>query len=189
MSEIKTIINNNYLARYVNELDAIQKQPNSQEKKIMLENVIQNFINQQKADNDKAKVVPNYNHNCYNPYFKQKYNPSIATPTNHHELTRDGMFNQLDHYAYNKEWCKLEQFHKMVKIREYYDFMPSCEFKTYLLEQFNALIVAKQLNKNTHVIYDVSKQKIVSIPALKYNKYNIGAVGDFSDIVHFKCAR
>ena len=146
-----------------------------------MENIIKGFIEQQRVDNSNK---PKETTSGYNPY-RNKYDKSI-NPINY-ELSRDDMFNQLDHFTYSKEWKKLEPCHKIIKIREYYEYMPTSEFKQHLLNRLSMLIMAKKLNKNIHVIYDKNKRKIISIPALKF-KLNFNNTDDntnFDNIINF----
>ena len=87
-----------------------------------------------------------------------------------------GIFNQSDNYLYKKPWNKLAQIHKILKIKQYVKTQLGLTDKKYENELINELIgyvKNKILSKKKTVNYDFNKEKIISIPNLKFsnNKY------------------
>jgi hypothetical protein len=74
-------------------------------------------------------------------------------------------------YIYKKEWNKLNNIHKIIKIKEYINNLPiNNTEKEELKEKMIKLVKTKKLTKKTSVVYDIVNSRIVNIPCLEYKK-------------------
>lgn len=77
--------------------------------------------------------------------------------------------------VYNKPWQKLNQIHKVLKIKEFVNNLSniSDEDKKKLSENLVELVKNKILTKKENVVYDDDNCKVIGIKNLKYenNKY------------------
>lgn len=82
-----------------------------------------------------------------------------------------------DDYIYKKEWNKLNNIHKIIKIKEFVNNLPitNSTIKQNLRNKLVELVKSKQLTKKKSVNYDIINCRIVNIPCLqlKDNKYVI----------------
>lgn len=82
-----------------------------------------------------------------------------------------------DEYLYRKPWNKLNNIHKMIKLKEFVNNLPinNNSDKIELKNKLTKMVKSKQLTKKTSVNYDDVNCRIVSIPCLqvKNNKYVI----------------
>jgi hypothetical protein len=80
----------------------------------------------------------------------------------------------IEQNLYKQPWNKLKPFHRVVKIKEYVESAyEGCSFQKKLLNDLNILITDNKLSTDKSVKYDTVTQKIVSIPAIKFNKDNV----------------
>jgi hypothetical protein len=81
-----------------------------------------------------------------------------------------------DDYVYKKQWNKLNNIHKIIKLKEYVNNLDiNNNEKPLLKNELIKLIKDKTLTKKYSVNYDDINCRIVSIPILQYkdNKYVI----------------
>ena len=82
-----------------------------------------------------------------------------------------------DDYIYKKTWNKLNNVHKIIKIREFVNklLINNLENKKKLKDDLITLVKTKKLTKKNSVNYDSINGRIVSIPILEYknNQYCI----------------
>lgn len=76
------------------------------------------------------------------------------------------MFDQLDKVAYKRPWHRLNSVYKTHKLREYYADKDMDDILNKLIK----LVENKKLNTKKAVEYDPNTEKILSVPAVKYNK-------------------
>jgi hypothetical protein len=91
------------------------------------------------------------------------------------EIKINNIFSENIDYLFLKPWNKLNQIHKVIKIKEFINNLQSPinlkkEEKEKLKEDLLTLIKNKKKNK---ILYDESKGNIISISALSFvnNKY------------------
>lgn len=71
-------------------------------------------------------------------------------------------------FVYMKPWRRLQDFHKVVKIKEFVEERYKDEKNKGIIEKMLLeAIEKKQLNKDNYVKYDQNISKIIDIPALK----------------------
>ena len=84
-----------------------------------------------------------------------------------------------DEYVYKKPWNKLNNIHKIIKVKEFVDNLNTndIDMKKILKAQLVSLIKIKKINKNTDVNYDVTNGNIIAIPIIQYkdSKYIISS--------------
>lgn len=80
------------------------------------------------------------------------------------ENNLENMFKEIDKYNYMKTWNKLNDFHKIEKIKEFVNenYKNNVDLENLLIDAINE----KKLNTQKHVNYDPLKSKIISINAL-----------------------
>tara|TARA_E500000178_G_C16627669_1_gene576219 strand:+ start:121 stop:621 length:501 start_codon:yes stop_codon:yes gene_type:complete len=82
-----------------------------------------------------------------------------------------------DDYLYKKNWTKLSNVHKIIKLKEFVSqlLIDKIEDKEKLKEELTNLIKNKYLTKKDKVKYDEVKGKVIAIPVLSYKngKYYI----------------
>lgn len=96
------------------------------------------------------------------------------------KMDLDEYVKDMDVYVFKKQWQKLREFHKIMKIKEWVDSLPFNEKNTlgtvqenkdYLkTELCNGLKTKKFCKGKCKIIYDTEKMKIVSISSVVYNK-------------------
>lgn len=77
------------------------------------------------------------------------------------------IFNEIDKFAYREKWHRLNNVHKINKLREYFE---DNEIEEDIQNKLIDLVNAGKLNTKKYVEYDLEKEKIISIPVLKWNK-------------------
>ena len=106
-----------------------------------------------------------------NESIKEKHLKATAGKIDKIENT----FKNIDRYAYMKEWRKLTEFHKNVKLTEYFDttYRIKPEFAGYA-ERFKELATLISANKDYSndkcIDYDSSACIIKNIHVLRYNE-------------------
>ena len=82
-----------------------------------------------------------------------------------------------DEYIYKKPWNKLNNIHKIIKVKEFVNNLLSddIEMKKNLKIKLVNMIKERKITKKTDINYDVTNGIILSIPILQYvnNKYII----------------
>nr|QFG74503.1 MAG: hypothetical protein [Megaviridae environmental sample] len=93
------------------------------------------------------------------------YLNNILKSDEYNDVTSDILYSE--DYIYKKNWNKLNNIHKMIKIKEYINnnLNLSNNEKNTLVDQFEELIKSKKLKKND-IFYDVNNAKILSIDIL-----------------------
>lgn len=146
VNKLNKIINNNYRDRFATELQVKEERINSGEYEsaniTLLKQILENFDAQNVETNDNVESET-----------KQPLNIFVVT----------------DNMTYGREWKKLGTIHKMIKIKEYFDFLPKSEFKDKLIRDIEIIINTKKFKDPDHVIYDAQQQQITYIPSLEIN--------------------
>lgn len=70
----------------------------------------------------------------------------------------------IQNHMYNKEWIKLTNIHKIIKIKEYFKYMAETEYKNNIVNELVKLVNNNKLKNNNYVIYDKKNKKIIDIP-------------------------
>jgi hypothetical protein len=79
-----------------------------------------------------------------------------------------------DDYLYKKPWNKLNNIHKIIKIKEFINSKDiSLENKNNLISKLTFMIKNKKLMKTSDVEYNSELMKIISIPCLSQENKNI----------------
>ena len=85
--------------------------------------------------------------------------------------TNKSQFNEIEKLVYSKKWVNLQYFHKITKIKEYLDkIVTDNNERTKLVSAIGDMINTKKIKYNKHLVYDSSKQQIVSMAMLKQNE-------------------
>ncbi len=113
---------------------------------------------------------------------KHKIEVNVPIHTNitteqHNETNTETETILTDDYVYKKPWNKLNNIHKIIKIKEFVNdiMIDDIEMKKLLKNQLVNMIKEKKLTKKSDIEYDHINGKIISIPSLQFkqNKYNI----------------
>ena len=137
-------------------------------------------------DNIKENLYIKYLNNLCNSCIKQsinysylqniindlKKNENIITVFENNTET-DGMSEKID-YLYTKPWSKLNQIHKIIKIKEFINNLDITDLEKENLKD-DLIQIIKEKKKKNKIIYDDIKGKILSISTLTFSngKYNI----------------
>lgn len=79
------------------------------------------------------------------------------------------IFDEMNKYVYKKQWNKLNNIHKIIKIKEYVEekyINVTKKQKELIIQSLVSRIDAGTFNTKRYVIYDPSAEKILNIPAL-----------------------
>jgi len=98
---------------------------------------------------------------------------SIVETTNNNDTPVENTETDMkysDEYVYKKSWNKLNNIHKIIKIKEFIDNLNTndIEMKKKLKVQLVDMIKNKKLNKKTDVNYDMVNGNIIAIPIIQY---------------------
>ena len=129
----------------------------------------------------------NYFNNLLKQAKKNKLDASIIkkkiNDLNEDDLNDDTITNTetdrtfSDDYVYKKSWNKLNNVHKIIKIREFVNklLIDNEKDKNKLKKKLITLVKNKSITKKKSVNYDSVNGRIVSIPILEYknHKYQI----------------
>jgi len=86
---------------------------------------------------------------------------------------RDELFTEIDKYTYKKQWHLLPQFHKIVKLKEYFtNQYGDGEFQNIVLYEIIKIIENGGFNTKALVVYSSKNECIESIPGLKIDIEN-----------------
>lgn len=91
-------------------------------------------------------------------------------------LNTDTDIKSEDDYIYKKEWNKLNNIHKIIKIKEYVNNLSiNSTEKDVLKNTFINFVKNKKITKKSSVIYDIINCRIINIPCLEFKngKYTI----------------
>ncbi|ARF10815.1 hypothetical protein Hokovirus_3_88 [Hokovirus HKV1] len=139
---IKQIINNNFKTKYSNLLEHLEKQDQDQD-----QNQDQELINNIK------NILTNISNIKEIVQEVEKNDTQIAE-------------EDVQNYIYNKEWSKLANVHKMIKIREYFKYMADTDYKQKIINDLEILVNNNKLKNDKHVIYNKKTKSIIDIPVL-----------------------
>jgi hypothetical protein len=101
-----------------------------------------------------------------NKIINENYTDKVKKTNN----SLNNMFDEIEHSMYNKPWIKLQNYHKIIKLKEYIDKTFDKSQKKNIEKICIDSVNLGNLNKNNKVDYNVNEQKIISITALKKNK-------------------
>lgn len=158
--KLTEVINTNYRDKFVNELLTLQSVES-------LDNTVEETTNLRERIACLQKIISNFDINIQNAITEA----AAMTTSNLAEEQKDSVniFAATDKIIYSREWNRLAPIHKMIKIKEYFDFMPDSEFKAKLISEFETVINTKKMKDPEHIIYNNIIQKITSIPCLTIN--------------------
>jgi hypothetical protein len=91
-------------------------------------------------------------------------------------LNTDTDIKSEDDYIYKKEWNKLNNIHKIIKIKEYVNNLSiNSTEKDVLKNTFINFVKNKKITKKSSVVYDIINCRIINIPCLEFKngKYTI----------------
>lgn len=119
----------------------------------------------------KHSINYSYLQNIINELKKNESENILTNFENNSETER--MSEKID-YLYTKPWSKLNQIHKIIKIKEFVNNLDINKLEKENLKD-DLIKIIKEKNKKNKIIYDEIKGKILSISTLTFNneKYNI----------------
>lgn len=85
-------------------------------------------------------------------------------------------YRKMDHTTFNKQWSRLKEFHKIMKIKEYvyslhHNSQKNIDHQNALIEQLCVGLKEKKFAKKKHqIVYDNVAMVIVNINVLHYNE-------------------
>lgn len=83
------------------------------------------------------------------------------------EQQREAMTKEMSQYVYRKQWNKLHEFHKIVKIKEYVkEHVKEQKMQAEITEKLVAHISNGMINTKKYVVYDPNTEKILTLPCL-----------------------
>ena len=106
-----------------------------------------------------------------------KLNNNISTATESEPIPQVQQINTTDNHTelYKKPWNKLNQIHKILKIKEFINSLTNIDVneRNNLKDKLIGLIKNKVLSKKEKINYDENNGKIISLLNLEYknNKY------------------
>lgn len=83
---------------------------------------------------------------------------------------KDKYFEEIDKYIYKKPWNRLNNYHKIVKIKEFIKTEYPEIIQDKLLKEISQYAEDGKLNTKKHVEYDPKTESIKKIYAIKFNK-------------------
>ncbi len=90
----------------------------------------------------------------------------LELPWNEYSKDNINIIAATDKIIYSREWKRLAPIHRMIKLKEYFEFLPASGFKDNILVQLEELVNSKKLKDPEHIIYNNELQKITDIPCL-----------------------
>lgn len=81
------------------------------------------------------------------------------------------LFRDVDKFLYRKQWARLPEFHRIVKIKEYINSINELnpKQKKDFVEKIIKKIHSKEI-KNKNIVYDMDKEKIIKITGVGLEK-------------------
>jgi len=126
------------------------------------------LILQLKKNKNNTEYIEELLKNLNNDIIESETNTIINTDTD---------IKTEDDYIYKKEWNKLNNIHKIIKIKEYINSLPiNNTLESELLKgKLVKLVKTRKITKKDSVIYDTVNYRIINIKCLKIenNKYCI----------------
>jgi hypothetical protein len=153
--------------RWQNEIDAIEENDDSDDDEL-IEKYKKNIKKKVKPDKKISTIIKNNNKDSKSAIDnKDEIDPSII-PSN----ATLPMFQQIDYYLYKKPWLRLQEFHKLIKIREYINSLNIKDNeKKNLIELLEKKLKNKEL-KNKQITYVPKKEVITKISGVsELNEY------------------
>lgn len=158
--KLTEVTNTNYRDKFVNELSTLQAIEE-------LDNTVEETTNMRERIACLQQIISNLDTNIQNAITEA----AAMTASNLADEQKDSVniFAATDKIIYSREWNRLVPIHKMIKIKEYLDFMPDSEFKTKLISEFETVVNSKKIRDPEHIVYDNIIQRVTSIPCLTIN--------------------
>lgn len=122
-----------------------------------------------------SQLKKNKQNYSYLENLLDKLNNNMTETETNTIVNTDTEIKSEDDYIYKKEWNKLNNIHKIIKLKEYVNKLPiSNSEKDELKTKLVSLVKSKKITKKTSVIYDIVNCRIINIPCLqlKNNKYD-----------------
>jgi len=170
--KLTEITNENYKDKFANELLTLQTV-------VELNNTLEvNKLTNEEINNIKARIIClqeiifNFDTNIQNAITEAAAAFDLAGE----QKDLVNIFTATDKIIYSREWNRLAPIHKMIKIKEYFEFMPDSEFKVKLISDLETIVNSKKMKDPEHIVYDNILQKITNIQCLSINKdsnYNV----------------
>jgi len=83
------------------------------------------------------------------------------------EQQKETMIKEMSQYVYRKQWNKLHEFHKIVKIKEYVkEHVKDPQMQNEITEKLVEHISNGMINTKKYVVYDPNAEKILNLPCL-----------------------
>lgn len=125
-------------------------------------------------DNIKLYYLKNISENIENKVLIQHIN-NLKNTISETNTPTDSETIYTDDYIYKKEWNKLNNIHKQIKIKQFVNNKLNINNKKEeddLKRTLTNLVKTKQLTQKKTVNYDSFNGKIISINCLKFNNGN-----------------
>lgn len=108
------------------------------------------------------------NIDCDN-YKKELVDNKTIISTNFLESEVESETGYNDDYLYRKPWNRLNEIHKIIKVREFVDKLNCSEDNIIeLKKELEDMVYKKKLTKKSTVVYDSKNGYILSIPLLDH---------------------
>jgi len=83
------------------------------------------------------------------------------------EQQRENMTKEMSQYVFRKQWNKLYEIHKVVKIKEYVkEHVKDQKMQDEIIEKLVEQISNGMINTKKYVVYDPNAEKILTLPCL-----------------------
>ena len=121
----------------------------------------------QKFQNELEDNINNESYDAARKLSVCKLLAVLDTGTNNSKKKLDSYFELINNESFNKTWARLNDFNKIVKIKDYLKAKYSTNEHYDTIERTVVGFVAeKKLNSGKSVVYDQKNQIILSIPQL-----------------------
>lgn len=130
-------------------------------------NKLKNELNYLRDDNNQTSMIANLE----NRYDRIKLLETLLeVPVEHRttvEKMRENMTKEMSQYVFRKNWNKLHEFHKIVKIKEFIkDHVNDEQMQNEICNKLIEHIKKGMINTNKYVVYDPNSEKILTLPCL-----------------------
>lgn len=107
-----------------------------------------------------TEYIENLLNNLNNDITESETNTIVNTDTD---------IKTEDDYIYKKAWNKLNNIHKIIKIKEYINNLPiTTTEKDTLKVELISLVKSKRITKKSSVVYDIVNCRIINISCLEF---------------------
>lgn len=157
INKLTKIVNSNYRDKFNNELIYLEKlsvntSENEENKVLGTELTREQLINRITL---LKQILTNYDNQTAETLTIINQENECSKLTN--------MFTATDKLTYGREWKKLAPIHKIIKIKEFFNFLPETSFKQELIDKLEKLLNEKKLKETEHIVYDPEQLRITEL--------------------------